>query len=132
MCNVKEDFKFCTCQHKDTAPGEPGSKLPEYIWRLNRFIGSEDNGIMGSITAPSADMGEGLTIETVIRVLQSGNGFDFPYSPAENDCLAISRSVKSSYAYMSFLYKDGKWEEGMNPPFTTKSEEIANGEVFKK
>jgi hypothetical protein len=132
MCNVSHSFKFCTCAKEDKGPGAPGSKLPEYTWWLSRFTGPDDSGIMGSIVGPSSDLGEGLTVAAVIDVLHSGHGFDFPYFPAENDSLRISISGKDKgYRYMSFLYQKGNWTEGMNAPFTTRSEELAKGNVFK-
>ena len=148
MCEVHDGFKFCTCTVAATgesgaatgepgaanataaaATGEPGAKLPDYQWYLTRFIAIEDTGIMGSIVAPSRDLGKGLTREKVLDVLNSGKGFDFEYSPSEQDSLRISRSAKNEYAYMSFLYQDGQWIEGMHPTFTTKSETISSGKI---
>jgi len=105
--------------------------MPEYSWYLTRFAGINNDGPVGSIVGPSADLGEGLTVQSVLEVLNSGNAFDFGYTPAENDSLRISRSVKNSYyQYMSFLYKNGQWSVGMNPPFKTMSEDVAKGNVF--
>lgn len=124
MCEVHDGFRFCTCTVAAT-----DAKLPEYQWYLTRFIAIEDIGIMGSIVAPSRDLGKGLTLQNVLDVLNSGKGFDFEYSPSEQDCLRISRSAKNEYAYMSFLYQDGQWIEGMHPTFTTKSEVISSGGI---
>ena len=130
MCNVTEEFRFCTCLE---GKGGTGSEMPDYKWYLTRFIEIDENGPMGSIVAPSRDMGEGLTLQTVLGILNGDHAFDFAYSPAEDDCLRITRSAKDSYyQYMSLLYKNGQWEEGMNPPFTAKLEEIAKGDVFNK
>ncbi|HWK03530.1 MAG TPA: hypothetical protein VNS58_07855 [Puia sp.] len=130
MCNVTEGFRFCTCVE---GKGGTGSEMPDYQWHLTRFIGTDENGPMGSIVAPSRDMGEGLTLQTVLEILNGGHAFDFAYSPAEKDSLRISRSAEGSYyEYMSLLYEEGQWREGMNPPFTTEMEEIASGQVFNK
>lgn len=82
---------------------------------------------------PSADLGKGITIQNVLDVLNSGNGFDFDYSPEENDSFGISLSDRSSgYQYMSFLFKEKKWSIGQHSPFSTKTEEIAQGQVLNK
>jgi len=129
MCEITEGFKFCTC---GSDVDEPGPDKAEYIWRLTRFIGVDDDGPVGSIVGPSEDLGKGLTVPNVLRILNSGDGFDFAYTPVEKDALMISRAVKGAYrGYMSFIYIEGQWLEGMNPPFTTKTEELAKGNVFK-
>jgi hypothetical protein len=130
MCTVQHGFKFCTCEKNEL--DKPGSKIPEYTWHLTRFAGIDQDGPMGSIVAPSRELGEGFTVQNILQVLNSGTGFDFTYFPADKDCLQISRSAKDSgYEYMSFLYQNGAWSEGMNPPFTTKIEEISKGGIFK-
>ena len=133
MCDVQHGFKFCTCTvgaaaTAGSAAAEP-AKLPEYQWSLVRFAGTEDIGIMGSIVGPSADLGKGLTSQNVLDVLNEGNGSDFEYSPFEQDCLRIDRRTPGEYSYMSFLYEDGQWIEGMHPPFTTKLEAISSGKI---
>ena len=130
MCTVQHGFKFCTCEKNES--DKPGNKLPEYTWQLARFAGINHDGPVGSIVGPSGDLGQGLTVQNILQVLNSGTGFDFAYSPADKDCLRIIRSVKDSgHQYMSFLYQNGAWSEGMNPPFTTKTEGIAEGGIFK-
>ena len=34
--------------------------MPDYQWHLTRYIGTDENGPMESIVAPSRDLGEGL------------------------------------------------------------------------
>ena len=128
MCEVEHGFKFCTCTAAAATTAAP-AKLPDYRWSLVRYAGTEDIGIMGSIVGPSADLGKGLTRQNVLDVLNNGNGFDFEYSPAEQDCLRIDYSTAREYAYMSFLYENGQWIEGMHPPFTTKLEAISSGKI---
>jgi hypothetical protein len=107
--------------------------MPDYQWHLTRYIGTDENGPMGSIVAPSRDLGEGLTLRTVLGILNGGHAFDFAYSPVEKDSLRISRSANGSYyEYMSLLYEGGQWREGMNNVFTTMTEEVAKGQVFNK
>ena len=133
MCKIEHGFKFCTCVKDASEPCEPGNKMPEYKWQLKRFAGHFDRGVTGTITGPSADLGRGITLPNVLAVLNSGNGFDFDYSPEENDSFGISLSDNSSgYRYMSFLFREGKWAIGQHAPFNTKTEEIAKGAIFNK
>jgi hypothetical protein len=132
MCNTNTGIRFCTCLTKEDAPAKTGSKLGNYKWHLTRFKGLDDSGIMGSIVGPSSDLGQGLSAEAILRVLNEGSSFDFAYQPEEKDCLRLTSAVPGSYyEYMSFLYDGHQWIQGMNPPFTTRSEEIAKGDVFK-
>lgn len=130
MCNVTHGFKFCTCETGEKS----GSPLPEYKWQLTRYAGKIENGPVGSIIGPSADLGEGLTEEAILEVLNSGEAFDFAYQPAEDDSLNVSYKPGNSqfYGYSSFIFKSGSWTTGMNPPFVSKLEWIARGDVFKK
>lgn len=130
MCNVTEGFRFCTCLE---GKGGTGSEMPDYQWHLTRYIGTDENGPMGSIIGPSRDLGEGLTLPAVLGILNGGHAFDFAYSPAEKDSLRINKSANGSYhGYMSLLYVDGQWKEGMNDVFKTETENIASGKVFTK
>ena len=120
MCATNQGFKFCTCEDIGEA---------EYTWRLTRYLGSDENGPVGSIVAPAHDLGQGLTSERILALLNEGEVFDFEYLPAEKDSIRIRRAAKDGYWYMSFLYQDGRWIEGMNPAFTSVNEEIAKGIV---
>ena len=120
MCNINDGLKFCTCEDISEA---------EYTWRLTRYLGKDENGPVGSIVAPAHDLGKGLTSERILSFLNLGNAFDFEYLPAEKDSIVFNRKAKDGYWYMSFLYEDGKWKEGMNPAFTSIKEEIAKGTV---
>jgi hypothetical protein len=132
MCTTNAGIKFCTCSNKESGADKPNETIAAYKWRLTRFRGLDDSGKMGSIIGPSQDLGHGLTAEAVLKVLNAGNCFDFDYSPEVNDSLQLSRSAnKSDYAYMSFLYDGMQWVQGMNPPFTTISEELGKGGISK-
>lgn len=120
MCNSNQGFKFCTCEDISGA---------EYTWRLTRYLGHNEHGPVGSIVAPARDLGQGLTSERLLALLNEGKAFDFDYSPAERDSIRFHRAVKDGHWYMSFLYQDGRWTEGMNPVFTSINEEIAKGTV---
>jgi len=130
MCNVTEGFRFCTCLE---GKGGTGREMPDYQWHLTRYMGTDENGPMGSIIGPSRDLGQGLTLAAVLGILHGGEAFDVPYTPVEKDCLRISKSANGSYyGYMSLLFSNGQWEAGMNDVFRTKTENIASGQVFNK
>ena len=120
MCNIDRGLKFCTCEDISEA---------EYTWRLTRYLGKDENGPVGSIVAPAHDLGKGLTDVRILSFLNEGKAFDFDYLPEEKDSILIQRKAKDGYWYMSFLYEDGAWVEGMNPAFTSINEEIAKGKV---
>jgi hypothetical protein len=120
MCTTNEGFKFCTCDDINKA---------EYVWWLTRYLGNDENGPVGSIVPPAHDLGQGLTNGHILQLLNEGKAFDFDYRPVERDSLCIRHSLRGGYGYMSFLYEGGKWIEGMNPAFTSITEEIAKGEV---
>lgn len=120
MCNIDQGLKFCTCEDISEA---------EYTWRLTRYLGKDENGPVGSIVGPADDLGNGLTSERILSFLNGGKAFDFEYMPLEKDSIRFHRKAKDGYWYMSFLYEDGQWVEGMNPVFTSVTEEIAKGKV---
>lgn len=120
MCNTHQGIKFCTCDDISQA---------EYTWRLTRYLGKDSNGPVGSIVAPADDLGQGLTSDRLLALLNGGNAFDFDYSPMEKDSVRFVRNAKQGHWYMSFLYQGGKWIEGMNPVFTSVNKEIARGTV---
>ena len=118
MCTTNQGFKFCTCEDISEA---------EYTWRLTRYLGNDENGPVGSIVPPAHDLGQGLTEERILAMLNEGKAFDFDYLPVEKDSIRFHRKSKDGYWYMSFLYEGGKWVEGMNPAFSSVNEEIAKG-----
>jgi hypothetical protein len=120
MCTINQGLKFCTCEDLSGA---------EYTWRLTRYLGNDSNGPVGSIVAPSHDLGAGLTSERILACLNGGAAFDFDYLPLEKDSIRFHRKTRDGYWYMSFLFENGMWVEGMNPYFTSIDEEIAKGKV---
>ncbi|RZJ69006.1 hypothetical protein [Flavobacterium sp.] len=120
MCKTSNTYKLCTCE------GELDKA--ETIWRLTRFLGLSELEIMGSIVAPSEIFENGISASDLLRQMNSGNCFDLEYHPSENDSLQVS-SQKSGYEYFDLIFRNGKWESGSNPHFTSILETVAKGKV---
>ncbi len=138
MCDFTKGLKFCTC---DPAKGEivhnkksrrnkdaAGSLPKEYVWRLDRYITTVDNGMIGSMIMPRENLGDGLTEEWVLMHLNLENCFDFDYLPEEGDILTINLSG-DGYSYMSFIFKQEKWVADIYIDFGTVLEEHNRGVV---
>jgi len=124
MCKNVSAIKFCTC--------EIGTeRLPNiYYWRLSRFIGYKKSTIVGKLVIPSADLGNNITTDLVLNILNGDHPFDFEYSSAENDTLNISIStIAVRHKYFSLIFKNGKWQVGGNPAYGSLTEDIASGTI---
>jgi hypothetical protein len=126
MCQQSNQFIFCSC-----VDGDPEQELKGKLqWALNRYIGSRETNIRGKILKPSHQLNNVLNVDEVIDALNSTNCFDFDYNPKEMDCLHLSNGLKHpDYAYFSIVYRDGEWQKGSHPPFTSVSENISRGGI---
>ncbi|MEM7375535.1 MAG: hypothetical protein AAF587_43480 [Bacteroidota bacterium] len=127
MCEVSKKLIFCSCLEKKDGTDLVG----EHTWTLNRYIGSKESLLMGKLLPPSNELDSEITVEKIIREMNSRNCFDFDYKPQERDCFQIDNGQGSQpYQYFSLIYRDGRWEQGRNPAFgRTISENIAKGRV---
>ena len=133
MCESIDKYIFCTCAPGTGAARMGAKKLPDHSWRLARFIKEEWSGMMGRVMMPRKDLGEGITEDQLLAQLNGGQLFDFDYQPQEMDQLTIwHKWAKSGSSRISLLYTDGSWAPGMHPAFSTISEELHNGKVFKR
>jgi hypothetical protein len=82
---------------------------------------------------PSSDLGNGLTEKIILEMLNSGQSyFDFEYEPKESDCLKITNGLEHPrYEYMSLIHKNGEWQKGSNPAFSSSIETIAKGRFLR-
>ena len=119
MCKPSNNFKFCTCSSTDNL------SETEYVWELTRYISNYDSWIMGTIIMPVEDLGQGVTLFSVLASLNSNiNPFDFEYNPLEKDSLDISNG---NMGYFKVIYEKGVWQEGENDGFSTKVKTINKG-----
>lgn len=93
----------------------------EIHWSLQKYISEEVyNGIDWQYQGSAQELSNGLTALNIVSILNSDYVFDFDYEPNENDLLRIKLEyLKSSFKgksrpyigeYISFLFKNGKWE----------------------
>lgn len=94
-----------------------------YIWELKRFIKWNDYKIIGSYKSNITDLGNNITYDTLVNILNKLECFDFEYIPCERDFISIKYSNKKMYIY----YKDNKWNEGIPPLMKIISKRIGYG-----
>jgi len=128
MCQENNRFIFCTCSEKDTKKEE---LIDYYTWSLTKFIGSKELSIIGKIVVPKKNLGNGITSEKILNQLNAENkSFDFDYVPSERDSLRIEIfHPVERYRYLSLIFINNKWKEGLNNIFTSITEKIASGRI---
>ena len=124
MCNQNHQFIFCACGSEEEILES------DYIWVLTRFLGQKEGKFVGKILPPASDLGNGITPESLVEQLNQSNIFDFEYEPNENDSLRISTQKAGELKkYFTLIYRDGKWQSGRNPLFSSITEQIAKGKI---
>lgn len=142
MCDFEEGFKLCTCEEKIEHREIPlyhkkKGKLVEvkknkkqppllFTWVLKRYHGKSKELEMGRYMMPVSDLGKGLNAEWIALNLNCENCFDFEYTPNEGDNLYFQQNVILG-PYISFIYKNGLWEEDHYNPFDEVTEMIKEG-----
>jgi hypothetical protein len=126
MCTPNTKLQFCTC-----IEGDINDVKNIYIWTLLRYLSSKESRLRGKIMMPIYDFENGISAENISSKLNEGNIFDFDYAPQERDTLHIKFNAKNNeeYKYFSLIFRDGIWQEGNNPFFSSRLEEIAEGEI---
>ncbi len=122
MCENSNTIKFCSCSDTDDVKKDKNA----FYWTLSRLIGLKEDKMIGKVLGPTADLGEGITVEAIAEKLNEGTCFDFDYQPSENDTVSVSRS-SDNYRYFTLIYRAGHWREGNNPSFISINEKIASG-----
>jgi len=123
MCNQGNQYVLCKCGSEEEL------LQSDYVWVLTRLVGLKDGKYVGKILPPSHDLG-GITPETLVEELNKSNIFDFEYEPNENDSLRISlQKTGELKKYFTLVFRDGKWQEGRNPLFSSITEQIAKGKI---
>lgn len=148
MCNFGTGIKLCTCEgdkiryrkqdlYREVKgelvkiPNKKNDKIPlMYIWRLFRYLGEEEELMLGRYLFPSDDIGNGLNAEWIALNLNVENCFDFDYTPCEGDNLFITQNVELA-PYISFIFRNGEWTIEHYDPFTNRIEVIDEGKVLE-
>ena len=142
MCDFEKGFKLCICGEKIKFRETPffhkrNGKLVEiknkkkqpplqYIWILSKYKGKNTEVELGTYMHPTSDIGKGLNAEWISLNLNCEDCFDFDYSPNEGDNVYFQHNFYSS-PYISFVYKNGLWEENHYDPFDEITEKFKEG-----
>lgn len=102
MCNIKDGFKLCTCDNN--LPAEDAS------WILRR---SNPNLPLhhrkGRAAIPRYNGDEKELQNLILRNLNTGNSFDFDYTPQENDYVKIKGTNTSQSKWYGYRYQSNQW-----------------------
>lgn len=138
MCDFENGFILCTClptpktiihnKNSRRYKKSPEFQIRGYRWTLSRFVNTFEPMMEGLYEYPAKDLGKGLTAEWVLLNLNCGNCFDFAYTPEEGDNLVMRSEVP--YVYLSFIYQEGVWKEGMYDCFSTTLEKKTEGKIM--
>ncbi len=166
MC--KEDFKihFCTCSNKELVDVNFADEVQKlynikrsesllaylkddgsysntyYKWTLSSFK-EESNGVIGVMIYPKDKLDEYITVENILKELNTLICFDFKYIPKEKDVLVITEEYNlielKEYPRpyidnrMSFKFENNTWEFGRYPlRYIHDSVEIGKIKILKK
>lgn len=148
MCKPDFQLHFCTCASIKKIPlpiGRNGTvdkteyEKTHFIWTLYKYLGEKDSLMMGDMIMPVQSLNEEMTSNFLIEQLNSGNRFDFDYSPSEGDNLQVRKeyiykSIKGIprpdlYDYISFIHRNGKWQEDYYDVFSDKIRKFKKGTV---
>lgn len=139
MCKPDSKFHFCTCGSlKQEIFPVPDSgiidqaeyKKTQFIWRLYKYMGKKDGFMLGEMILPVEDLGDQLTSRELITRLNISNLFDFDYTSSKGDNLQICKEYiykkikgyqrPELYDFLSFIYKNGKWQEDYYDVFSDR------------
>lgn len=132
MCTSGNSYLFCSCSGVNRRPKNTRG-VPNYTWVLTRYLGENNRRLMGKILPPIRDLDNGITVDVILEQLNTNSeSFDFDYIPSERDCLNISIPYPTErLRYFSIIYLEGKWREGQNDVFNSKTKVIAEGKIRK-
>ena len=144
MCDFENGFKLCLCGEKINFRERPSyhkkkgelveikskKKQPplQYIWILSKYLGKNKEIEIGRYMMPTSDIGKGLNAEWISLNLNCEDSFDFEYTPKEGDNITFQQNVIYG-PYISFIHRNGMWEENHYDPFDENTETIKEGEI---
>ena len=128
MCQNVPKLTFCSCDTKlKLFERRPPN---EYTWHLTKYLGQRtyqdgERRIIGKIQMPKKQLSKKISLDVVLKELNSRNCFDFDYTPQEMDCLNIS----GNGGYFRVRFVDNQWESGSYPVFSSDIETIDTGKI---
>ncbi len=134
MCDFTKGIKLCSCngdeiEFRGAGSGKPDHEIPlMVVWTLSRLVYKTRPNRIGKFLFPSAELGEGLDAESIVKQLNEQDCFDFEYTPVEGDCLKIQQNFIGS-PFISFLFREGAWRVDWYKPFTAEVKLLQDGLV---
>ena len=143
MCLPDHEIHFCSCASLEPIPyPDKEFNLQQYtkthfVWRLKRYIGKKDSGMLGEMIMPLQRISYELTADHLIIELTRKDIFDFDYTPREGDNLIIQegyiyKSIKGQSRpqltdYMSLVYRAGTWQDDFYDVFSERTRSFKKG-----
>ncbi|RNL54168.1 hypothetical protein [Pedobacter jejuensis] len=107
MCTISNKVKLCTGNTKDV------TKLKNY-WILNRFVKGKSDIVLGEVIMPyfNPSVDVGLNEDTLLKLLNEGNVFDFDIELKDKDLLHLAFKFNGDEQHNNygFEFKKGKWK----------------------
>ncbi|MCB9261716.1 MAG: hypothetical protein H6607_05015 [Flavobacteriales bacterium] len=85
-----------------------GLKLLDLDWQLDRLLSVQPSDLRIALKPMTPDLGNGITSEAILTLLNSKECFDFDYIPEENDRLLMRNN--HSKDYFAIIFRENKWE----------------------
>ena len=149
MCQPDKEIHLCSCASIAPIP-YPGSledgkvnqedyTKTHFIWKLNRYLGKKDSGMMGEMRMPLQRLSEEITTDKLIIELTRKDIFDFEYIPKEGDELIIreeyiyktikGKSRPELYDFISLIFRDGSWKDDFYNVFSERTRMFKKGVI---
>ena len=143
MCKPNFELRFCTCTKDKATVFETENLNTVLFWTLSKYLGENESPLDGLVMLPPNKLVNDITSNYITKNLNTTNLFDFKYAPREGDNLIITEhSIKpwkktkfkyqKLYSELSFIFKNGKWQQEFYEPLADKIEVIKTGVVKKK
>ena len=146
MCKPDREIHLCSCASIAPIPYPANKEIIDeeytkthFIWKLNRYLGQKDTGLMGEMVMPLQRLSEYLTTGNLIIELSRKDIFDFDYNPIEGDELIIReeyiyKSIKGKprpelYDYISLIFKESSWIDDIYDVFSVRTRNFKKGEI---
>ena len=144
MCQPDKEIHLCSCASITPIPYPANKEIIDeeytkthFIWKLNRYLGEKDTGMIGEMVMPLQRLSDDLTIDKLIIELTRNDIFDFEYDPKKGDELIIREEyiyklIKGQrrpelYEFMSLIYNDGCWQVDFYNVFDDKTRRFKKG-----
>ena len=146
MCQPDKEIHLCSCASIAPIPYPANKEIIEeeytkthFIWKLNRYLGEKDAGVMGEMVMPLQRLSEQITTGKLIIELTRKDIFDFEYIPKEADELIIReeyiyKTIKGQlrpelYDFMSLVFREGSWKDDFYNVFSERTRMFKKGVI---